>query len=120
MLTLVVAGRLVTQMDHRMSLATGCFINCVEISLMSNMTIGVDYWNLAWPRFVQGLGMGFVFVPLQTLALATVRMERLGNATPAFNVVRDAGGSGGGALAATLLARRGPGHPTTPRGHRNR
>src|SRR5207249_10802866 len=91
MLSLLFARRLVTRIDQRMLLATGCFINGVALSLMSNMTIGVDFWNLAWPRFVQGLGMGFVFVPLQTLALATVRMERLGNATAAFNVVRNAG-----------------------------
>src|SRR2546428_593841 len=101
MLSLLVAGRLVTRMDQRMLIATGCFINGVAHSLMSNMTIGVDYWNLAWPRFVQGLGMGFVFVPLQTLALATVRMERLGNATAAFKVVRKAGGGAGLAAAAT-------------------
>src|SRR5207247_1599167 len=111
MLSLLVAGRLVTRMDQRMLLATGCFINGVALSLMSNMTIGVDYWNLAWPRFVQGLGMGFVFVPLQTLALATVRMERLGNATAAFNVVRTAGGSVGGALAHTRPAPPAQAHP---------
>src|SRR5437870_8225676 len=119
MLSLLVAGRLVTRMDQRMLLATGCFINGVALSLMSNMTIGVDYWSLAWPRFVQGLGMGFVFVPLQTLALATVRMERLGHATAAFNVVRNAGGSMGVALATTLLARRSQAHQTTLVGHVN-
>ncbi len=119
MLSLLVAGRLVTRVDQRMLLATGCFINGVALSLMSNMTIGVDYWSLAWPRFVQGLGMGFVFVPLQTLALATVRMERLGNATAAFNVVRNAGGSVGVALATTLLARRSQAHQTTLVGHVN-
>src|SRR5439155_1438693 len=75
MLSLLVAGRLVTRVDQRMLLATGCLINGVALTLMSNMTIGMEYWSLAWPRFVQGLGMGFVFVPLQTLALATVRME---------------------------------------------
>src|SRR3989442_1243390 len=60
-----------------------------------------------------------VFVPLQTLALATVRMERLGNATAAFNVVRNAGGSVGVALATTLLARRSQAHQTTLVGHVN-
>ena len=55
--------------------------------------LGMDYWSLAFPRFVQGFGQGFVFVPLQTLALSTIRMERLSNATAAFNVVRNFGGS---------------------------
>jgi len=73
----------------------------------------MDYWALAVPRFVQGFGQGFVFVPLQTLALATIRMDRLSNATAAFNVVRNFGGSSGIALATTLLARRSQYHQST-------
>src|SRR5712691_11185885 len=49
--------------------------------LMTRLTLGMDYWSLAWPRFLQGFSMGFTFVPLQTLTLATIRLERLGNAT---------------------------------------
>ncbi len=119
MISLLIAGRLVARMDQRLLLGTGLFINGVALAMMSHMTLGVDYWNLAWPRFVQGLGMGFVFVPLQTLALATVRMERLGNATAAFNVIRNFGGSVGVALATTLLARRSQYHQTTLIGHLN-
>ena len=119
MLSLLVAGRLIARVDQRVLLATGCFINGIALTLMSQLTLSVDYWSLAWPRFVQGLGMGFIFVPLQTLALATVRMERLGNATAAFNVVRNAGGSMGVALATTLLARRSQYHQTTLVGHVN-
>src|SRR5206468_9511230 len=64
-------------------------------TLFRSLTLGMDYWSLAWPRFLQGFSMGFIFVPLQTLTLATVRLERLGNATAAYNVVRNVGGSVG-------------------------
>jgi DHA2 family multidrug resistance protein len=57
--------------------------------------------------------MGFVFVPLQTLALSTVRLDRLGNATAAYNVVRNVGGSMGIAIITTLLARRSQYHQET-------
>jgi len=72
-----------------------------------------------WPRFIQGFGQGFIFVPLSTLALATIRKDRLGNATAAFNVIRNVGGSCGVALAATLLSRRSQYHQTTLVGHVN-
>jgi DHA2 family multidrug resistance protein len=85
--------------------------------MMANLTSSVDYWTLAWPRFVQGLGLGFTFVPLTTLALATVAKDRLGNATAAFNVVRNVGGSVGIALATTYLARRSQYHQATLVGH---
>ena len=77
----------------------------------------MDYWALAFPRFVQGLGQGFTFVPLQTLALATVPMARLSNATAAYSVVRNFGGSMGIALATTLLARRSQYHQATLGAH---
>jgi DHA2 family multidrug resistance protein len=63
--------------------------------------------------------MGFVFVPLQVLALATIRIDRLGNATAAYNVVRNIGGSVGVTLATTLLARRSQGHQATLVAHVN-
>ena len=61
--------------------------------------------------------MGFIFVPLQALALATIPTERLGNATAAYNVVRNIGGSIGVALVTTLLARRSQIHQATLIGH---
>ena len=92
-------------------------LNAIAFVMMSNLTLGMDYWALAVPRFIQGFGQGFVFVPLQTLALATIRMERLSNATAAYNVVRNFGGSIGIALVTTLLARRSQYHQSTLGAH---
>ena len=84
---------------------------------MSNLSLGMDYWSLAVPRFLQGFAQGFIFVPLQTLALATIRLERLSNATAAFNVVRNVGGSIGVAMITTLLVRRAQYHQAILAGH---
>jgi DHA2 family multidrug resistance protein len=113
MLALMVSGRLVSRMDQRLMLAGGCALSAVATILMTRLTLGIDYWSLAWPRFLQGFAMGFIFVPLQTLTLATIRLERLGNATAAYNVVRNLGGSVGVAVATTLLVRRSQEHQTT-------
>jgi len=113
MLALMVSGRLVSRMDQRLMLGGGCLLSAVATILMTRLTLGIDYWSLAWPRFLQGFSMGFIFVPLQTLTLATIRLERLGNATAAYNVVRNLGGSIGVAVATTLLVRRSQEHQTT-------
>ncbi len=112
MLSLLIAGRLVARVDQRMLLGVGAAINIVALLWMSHLTLGMGYWDMAWPRLLQGFGMGFIFVPLQTLALSTVRLERLGNATSAFNLVRNIGGSIGIAIVTTLLARRAQYHQT--------
>ena len=113
MIALLISGRLVQRVDQRLLLGFGCGLNAVAFFMMTNMTLGMDYWALALPRFVQGFGQGFVFVPLQTLALSTVRMERLSNATSAFNVVRNFGGSMGIAIATSMLVRRSQYHQAT-------
>jgi MFS transporter, DHA2 family, multidrug resistance protein len=117
MISLVIAGRLIAHVDQRWLLAIGLVLNGVGLFMMSHLTLTVDYWTLVWPRFVQGLGLGFTFVPLTTLALATVAKDRLGNATAAFNVVRNIGGSIGIALATTYLVRRSQHHQATLVGH---
>jgi DHA2 family multidrug resistance protein len=119
LLSLIIAGRLFTRIDQRALLAVGCVLNAWATYAMSTVTLGVDYWALAWPRFIQGLGVGFIFVPLNALALATISREKMGNATAAVNVVRNLGGGIGVALATTLLSRRGQEHYSTLVAHVN-
>src|SRR5437773_2469476 len=113
MISLMISGRLVARVDQRLMLMGGCLLNAFAAALMTHLTLGMDYWSLAWPRFLQGFAMGFIFPPLQTLTLATIRLERLGNATAAYNVVRNVGGSVGVAMATTLLVRRSQEHQST-------
>ena len=117
MIALMISGRLVSRVDQRLMLVFGCGMNAFCLAWMSHVSLTMDYWNLAVPRFLQGFGQGFIFPPLQTLALATIRMHRLSNATAAFNVVRNVGGSIGVAIVTTLLVRRAQYHQSTLSGH---
>jgi DHA2 family multidrug resistance protein len=119
MISLLVAGRLVTRVDQRLLLACGCLLNALALSMMGDLNLSVDYWHLAFPRVVQGLGLGLVFVPLTTLTMADIPRDKLGNATALYNVVRNFGGSTGVALAVTLLARRSQAHQATLVSHVN-
>src|SRR5713101_4151505 len=113
LISLIIVGRLVTRMDQRILVAGGCLINAVSLFMMTHLTLTMDYWSLTVPRFLQGLGLGFIFVPLVTLTLATIDRDKLGNATSAFNVLRNLGGSVGVALATTFLVRRSQQHQST-------
>jgi DHA2 family multidrug resistance protein len=113
MIALMISGRLVSKVDQRLMLAFGCALQAGSLWMMTHVTSTMDFSSLAWPRFVQGFSFGFIFVPLQALALATIQRERLANATAAYNVVRNIGGSTGVALATALLARRAQEHQST-------
>jgi len=119
LLSLVIAGRFINRMDQRLLLALGCVLNAWAAWNMSVLTSGVDYWGLAWPRFVQGLGVGFIFVPLNAVGLATIPRISMGNATALLNVVRNLGGGAGVAIVSMLLARRTQEHQSTLIAHVN-
>jgi DHA2 family multidrug resistance protein len=107
------ASAMVTRVDQRLMLAFGCLLNAASLYMMTSLTLGMDYWALALPRFIQGFALGFIFVPLSTLTLATIRRDKLVNATAAYNVLRNLGGSVGIALLTTLLAQRSQLHQAT-------
>jgi len=111
------ASGIVTRVDQRLMLAFGCLLNAVSLYMMTSLTLGMDYWALALPRFIQGFAVGFIFVPLSTLTLATIRREKLVNATAAYGMLRNVGGSIGIAVATTLLAQRSQFHQANLVGH---
>jgi len=111
------ASGLVTRIDQRLMLAFGCLLNAVSLYMMTSLTLTMDYWALALPRFVQGFAIGFIFVPLSTLALATVRRDKLVNATAVYGMMRNVGGSVGIAVTTTLLAQRSQYHQSTLTSH---
>ncbi len=62
--------------------------------------------ELFWALIVRGLGMAFLFVPINTVVLGQFRGEALGQVAGLMNLFRQLGGSIGIALIATLLERR--------------
>jgi len=113
------ASGIVTRVDQRWMLAFGCLLNAVSLYMMTSLTLGMDYWALALPRFIQGFAIGFIFVPLSTLTLATIRRDKLVNATAAYGMLRNVGGSVGIAVVTTLLAQRSQFHQSTLVSHIN-
>jgi MFS transporter, DHA2 family, multidrug resistance protein len=107
---LLVVGYAVNRFDQRIVLAFGVLMNGLATFLMSNVTLSIDFWSLALPRLIQGVGMGCIFVPLQMLAFASIPIRHLPNATALFSVVRNIGGSAGVAISTTLLTRRAQMH----------
>src|SRR3989442_9267000 len=108
------ASGIVTRVDQRVMLGFGCLLNAVSLYMMTSLTLGMDYWALALPRFVQGFALGFVFVPLSTLTLATIRRDKLVNATAVYSMSRNIGGSLGLAGITTLPPPRSQFPPATP------
>ncbi|MFQ5829188.1 MAG: MFS transporter [Candidatus Methylomirabilia bacterium] len=105
MITMPLAGVLVNRIDPRWILGTGAALAALAMSMMAGLTLEANFWQIMWPRFIQGLGIGFMFVPLTTVTLSAVRRAEVGHAAGIYNVMRNLGGSVGIAAMSSFLER---------------
>ena len=110
LVTMPIAGALLNRLDPRWIIVAGCTLNAYAMYLMATLSLEARYWQIMLPRFIQGLGIGFTFVPLSTVALSAVPARELGHASGLFNFMRTIGGSIGIAAVATFLQRGGQTH----------
>jgi DHA2 family multidrug resistance protein len=73
--------------------------------------------QLIWPRIVQTLGAGLLWVPINTAAYLYIPKEQTNNASGLFNLIRNEGSSIGVAVVTTLLQRHAQFHQTWLAGH---
>jgi MFS transporter, DHA2 family, multidrug resistance protein len=105
-LMMPVIGILTNKVDVRKLLAAGLLVGGMTLIWMGQINLQAGYWDIFWPQFFQGNGMALMFVPLTTVAMASISPERMGNATSLFNLMRNIGGSIGIAVTATVLGRQ--------------
>jgi MFS transporter, DHA2 family, multidrug resistance protein len=110
MLGLPLMGVISHKVDNRWLLFTGFTIFGVCSIIFANVNLGISPTTLLIPVLVTGFALSFVFVPIGSMATATLRDVEIGNASGVFNLLRNIGGSVGIALAETMLVRRATYH----------
>ena len=78
----------------------------------STFTLATDYSHYALARAYQGLGYGFLFVPVNALAYSQLRPDQNNRASSLTNLFRNWGGSFGIAFITTAAERRHQFHQT--------
>src|SRR5690606_13111677 len=64
----------------------------------------VSAWSLAETTFIQGMGLGFIFIPLQVVAFATLAPQFRADGTALFSLVRNVGSAVGISLSTVMLS----------------
>jgi DHA2 family multidrug resistance protein len=110
MIAMPIVGILMSYVDGRWLMSLG--LACVAAStwILGSLNLEVAMASIVWPNVLQGVGMGFVMVPLMALAVGTLSNEKIGNASGIFNLMRNLGGSVGISLSTTFLARMTQAH----------
>ncbi|OYX73149.1 MAG: EmrB/QacA family drug resistance transporter [Rhizobiales bacterium 32-66-11] len=104
MLCMFMVGRLIGRVDTRILLTFGLGLTAWAMYAMTGWTPDVSQWTVVWVGFVQGAGLGFLFVPLTTVAFSTLPAHMRGEGTGLYNLSRNIGSSVGIAYVTALLA----------------
>ena len=105
MIAMPIVGILMSYVDGRWLMSLGIALLTIAMFRFGNLTLDISMASIGWPGIIQGLGMGFVMVPLMTMSLGTLAKEKIGNASGIFNLARNLGGSIGISVSTTFLLR---------------
>jgi DHA2 family multidrug resistance protein len=72
---------------------------------MTGWTPDVPQWTIVTTGFLQGAGLGFLFVPLTTVTFATLPAHQRGAGTGLYNLSRNIGSAIGISVVIALLTR---------------
>ncbi len=104
MISMIMVGRLVQKVDARILILGGLLLTAYSLWEMTAFSPEMGAGLIVINGVVQGLGLGLLFVPLSTLAFATLRPELRTEASSLFSLMRNLGSSIGVSIMATLLA----------------
>ncbi len=104
MMAMMFAGRMAMRFDARKLMAGGTLLLLWSMWEMSRWTPAVTPWDLITITFIQGVGMGFVFVPMNLVAFATLSPLFRTDASALLNLIRNVGSAIGISVTTTVLA----------------
>src|SRR5262249_33933779 len=104
MIAMIVVGRLVGRVDARLLMLGGLAATALSLWEMAGFTTDVSEAAIIRTGIVQGLGLGFIFVPLSALTFATLAPDLRTEATGMFSLLRNVGSSIGVSVVTALLA----------------
>jgi DHA2 family multidrug resistance protein len=105
MACMFLVGRLVGRVDIRLLILIGLLLTAWAMYDMTGWNPNVSQWTIAVTGFIQGAGLGFLFVPLNTVTFATLAPEQRADGTGLFNLSRNVGSSVGISVVSYLLTR---------------
>ena len=103
MAAMLLGGRLTSRMDPRKLMAVGISMLIWSIWDMTSWTPDVSQRRIVLTIMVQGAGLGFLFIPLQVLAFATLDPKFRTDGASLFSLFRNLGAAIGVSVTSAVL-----------------
>jgi len=106
-ITLAITGSILIRLfDARWLVASGLVMTAAGTFPMAYFSLYVDFWGIATPGILAGIGSGLFFVPLTAVAFASIPNAKYDEASGVYALMRGIGGSAGIAVVSWLLVRQ--------------
>lgn len=104
-ISMSIATRLLHKIDLRYLIASGYCVAGLAMWQMAGWSLEMDKWPIITSGFVQGLGLGCIFMPMNLVAISTLDPKYRPDGASIINLVRNIGGSFGISVIVSMLAR---------------
>ena len=105
MISMGLAGRLLNRRANPRAVAlTGIALGALGSYLTLSYNLHISMAWVIWPGFIRGLGLGFISIPLFTIAFTSLTRQETAEGSGIFNLMRNLGGSVGIALVTTIIS----------------
>jgi DHA2 family multidrug resistance protein len=102
MAAMLLVGRLIGRVDIRVILLFGLAVTTFSLYQMTGYSLQMDWWPIIVAGVVQGVGLGFLFVPLSAAAFSTLDPALRADGAGIFSLLRNIGGSIGISMVETV------------------
>jgi DHA2 family multidrug resistance protein len=103
MVAMMVVGRLMTRVDARWLVALGLLLTALALWQMSRWSLDVTRTMLVSTGVIQGLGLGFIFIPMSVITFSSLPPDLRTSGTALFSLSRNIGSSIGISVMIYLL-----------------
>ena len=101
-----ITGQLMKVVPTRYIVMTGFTIMGFALMYSSRLVIYIDYWTLVKMRSFQTAALGFLFVPISTIAYLTLPQRLRSDGAALFSMFRNVGGAIGISIATAMVTER--------------
>lgn len=88
---MLLVARLIGRIDSRVLLASGLGFTAIGMHMYAGLSIYTDERILAWAGLIQGMGSGFMFLPLSLMVFATLPGEFRNEGAAMYALTRNIG-----------------------------
>jgi DHA2 family multidrug resistance protein len=106
MIAMFTVGRLSGKVDLRHQILLGLILMSLSLWEMTRFNTDITGWDIVRTGITQGLGLGFVFVPLSTITFSTLAPHYRNEGAALYSLMRNIGSSIGISVVITYLAQR--------------